>query len=56
MVEIYNYRIECDDFYFVDQLVDPKVASAAFKLFVDEALVNDTSIEVIRLKTNKPKS
>jgi hypothetical protein len=49
MVEIYNYKIEKDGFYFLDQLVDTKVASTAFQLFVDEALENASSIEIIRL-------
>jgi len=38
MAEIYNYSVETDGFYFLDNLVDQKVAGAAFKRFVDEAL------------------
>lgn len=49
MVEIYNYKIEEDGFYFLDQLVNDQVASIAFKLFVDEALENAASIELIAL-------
>jgi len=49
MSEIYNYRIEKDGFYFIDSLVDTAVASAAFRLFVDEALKFGNSIEVTKL-------
>jgi hypothetical protein len=47
--EIYNYRIEEDGFYFVDSLVDTKVASVAFRLFMDEALKFGNAVEVIKL-------
>lgn len=56
MAEIYNYRIENDGFYFVDSLLDSKVASVAFSLFVDEALANDASVEITKLKTTEPNS
>jgi hypothetical protein len=49
MSEIYNYRIEEDGFYFVDSLVDTKVASVAFRLFMDEALKFGNAVEVIKL-------
>lgn len=49
MSEIYNNRIEKDGFYFADSLVDTTVASAAFRLFVDEALKFSSSIEVTKL-------
>ncbi len=38
MTEIYNYSVEKDGFYFLDHLVDQRVAGHAMKLFVDEAL------------------
>ncbi len=47
MAEIYNYRIDEEGFYFVDHLVDNKVAAVAFKLFADEALRHGPSIEIV---------
>jgi hypothetical protein len=47
MTEIYNYGIEKDGFYFLDTLVDKQVASIAFRMFVDEALLHAQSIEII---------
>jgi len=38
MTEIYNFSVEEDGFYFLDNLVDQGVAGHAMKLFVDEAL------------------
>ena len=38
MTEIYNYAVEDDGFYFIDNLVDQAVAGFALKLFIDEAL------------------
>jgi hypothetical protein len=49
MSEIYNYRIEQDGFYFVDRLVNDKVASVAFKLFVNEALRHAGSAHIVHL-------
>jgi hypothetical protein len=49
MSEIYNYKIEKDGFYFVDRVVDPSVASEAFRLFVDEALKYGKSVEITKL-------
>jgi hypothetical protein len=49
MSEIYNYRIEQDGFYFVDRLVNDKVASTAFKLFVNEALRHAGSVQIVHL-------
>jgi hypothetical protein len=46
MTEIYNYKIEKDGFYFIDQLVDKKVAAFALRLFIDEALKYSESIEI----------
>ena len=49
MSEIYNYKIEKEGFYFVDRAVDPRVASEAFRLFVDEALKYGKSVEITKL-------
>jgi len=49
MTEIYSYGIEKDGFYFLDALVDKQVASIAFRMFVDEALLHAESIEIIEL-------
>ncbi|MCP3924286.1 MAG: hypothetical protein GY714_17055 [Desulfobacterales bacterium] len=38
MTEIYNFSVEDFGFYFLDNLVDDKVAGYALKLFIDEAL------------------
>jgi hypothetical protein len=37
-MEIYNFSVETDGFYFLDNLVDQRVAGQAMKRFVDEAL------------------
>ena len=47
MTEIYNYKVEQDGFYFVDHLVDEKVAAVAFKRFVDEALRYGSSVTIV---------
>ena len=47
MVEIYNYSIEPDGFYFVDHRVDHEVASIALRRFIDEALGQAQSIEIV---------
>jgi hypothetical protein len=44
--EIYNYKIEADGFYFIDQLVDTKTASVALRIFIDAALVSNQTIEI----------
>lgn len=49
MVEIYNDRIEAEGFYFGDRGVDCRVASEAFRLFVDEALKYGQSVEIMEL-------
>lgn len=46
MAEIYNYSIEPDGFYFVDQLADRKVAAVALRCFIDEALRLAPSVEI----------
>ena len=47
MTRIYDYKVEPDGFYFVDHLVDEKVASVAFKRFVNEALRHGSSVEIV---------
>jgi hypothetical protein len=49
MVEVYNYRIEPDGYYFVDRLVDQVVASKALKVFIDAALSQNESISIKEL-------
>ena len=44
LTEIYNYKVEMDGFYFLDNLVDQSVAGHAMKHFVDEALVHRDSV------------
>jgi hypothetical protein len=46
--EIYNYEVEQDSFYFADHLVDEKVASVAFKRFVNEALRYGSSVAIVK--------
>ena len=48
MTEIYNYKVEQDGFYFVDRLVDEKMASVAFKRFVDEAFRQGSSVAITK--------
>ena len=48
--EIYNYSVDGDGFYFVDQLVDERTAGLAFKSFVDEALSYTRQVEIEQLK------
>ena len=49
MTEIYNYAIKDYGFYFVDHLVDRRVAGEALKLFVDEALSYTGSVTIEEL-------
>jgi hypothetical protein len=49
MVEIYNYSVESDGFYFIDHLVNQEIASLALRRFIDEALRHGPSVEVIEL-------
>lgn len=46
MAEIYNYAIEADGFYFVDNLVDRAVAAVALRSFIDEALRFSQPVEI----------
>lgn len=45
--EIYNYMVDGGGFYFVDHLVNSKVASVAFRCFVDEALLHGEAAEIV---------
>ena len=49
MSEIYNYRIENDGVYFIDQLIEQKTSSEALGRFIEEALKPNDSIEIIKL-------
>ena len=49
MTEIYNYSVETDGFYFLDNLVDPIISGYAMKLFIDESLKYSNEIKVIEL-------
>ena len=49
MTEIYNYAVKSEGFYFVDRLVEPQVAAYAFKLLVDEALLQSGEVTVSEL-------
>jgi hypothetical protein len=46
MLEIYNYCVKEDGYYFVDHLVDRSIASTALQLFLDAALSTDQSITI----------
>jgi hypothetical protein len=47
--EIYNYKVEPDGFYFIDNLVDANTASLAFRIFIDSALSANDMIEISEL-------
>lgn len=48
--ETYNYRVEADGFYLVDQLNERTTTTAlALQIFIDEALSHPESIEIIEL-------
>ncbi len=49
MTEIYNYSVEKDGFYFLDNLVDQAVAGHAMKLFVDEAMKHTEEVSIREL-------
>jgi hypothetical protein len=49
MMEIYNYKVEPDGFYFVDHLANPGVASLALRRFIDEALRFSDSVQISEL-------
>ena len=46
MVEIYNYRVEDDGYYFVDHLVDRKTAAVGLQVFLDAALSSTGSVTI----------
>ena len=47
--EIYNYAVEADGFYFLDNLVDQRVAGQAMKLLIDEALAHGDEVSIREL-------
>jgi len=49
MTEIYNYSVEPYGFYFLDNLVDQKVAGYAMKLFIDECFKYSKRIEIQKI-------
>lgn len=49
LAEIYNYKIESDGFYFIDNLVDSMTASLALRIFIDGALSANDVIEISEL-------
>jgi hypothetical protein len=49
MLEIYNYAIEPDGFYFIDHLVDKQTSSVALRAFIDAALSVSESIRITEL-------
>lgn len=46
MLEIYNYSVMEDGYYFVDHLVDRTTASTALLVFIDGALSSDQSVTI----------
>lgn len=49
MTEIYNYSVEDDGFYLLDNQVDQTVSGHAMKLFVDEALSHTEEVTIRNL-------
>jgi len=49
MTEIYNFSVEAYGFYFLDNLVDQKVAGHSMKLFIDECLKCSGNVEIQRI-------
>jgi len=50
MTEIYNFSVEPYGFYFLDNLVDQKVAGYAMKLFIDECFKYSGNVEIQKIK------
>lgn len=46
MVEIYNYRVEDDGYYFIDHLVDRRTAAVGLQVFLDAALTVADSVTI----------
>jgi len=46
MVEIYNYRVEDDGYYFIDHLVARKTAAVGLQVFIDAALSSANSVTI----------
>ena len=53
MTEIYNYSVEEDGFYFLDNLVDQNVAGHALKRLIDEALKHTDQVTICELWTRR---
>jgi hypothetical protein len=49
MTEIYNYSVQSYGFYFLDNLVDPRTAGHAMKLFVDECFKYSSTVKIQKL-------
>jgi hypothetical protein len=49
MTEIYNFSVEPYGFYFLDNLIDQKVAGYAMKLFVDECFKYSGTVEIQKI-------
>ena len=49
MTEIYNYRIDTDGFYFIDQGVSEERSCQALGLFINEALSHSPEVVVQNL-------
>ena len=49
MTEIYNYSVEDDGFYFLDNLVDPTISGYAMKLLIEEALKHSDEVTICEL-------
>jgi hypothetical protein len=49
MKELYNYSVHEDGYYFVDHLVDRKVAAIGLQMFLDAALSTGEAVTVVEL-------
>lgn len=49
MLEIYNYSIEPDGFYFIDHLVDKTTSSLALRSIIDAALAVSPSVNITEI-------
>jgi len=48
MLEIYNYCVKEDGYYFVDRLINRPTASTALQIFIDAALSTDQIITITK--------
>jgi len=49
ITEIYNYSVEPYGFYFLDNLVDQKVAGHAMKIFIDECFKYSRIVKIQKI-------